>query len=366
MSLKAPRETAEYQSHNHCQCEFCISRRNVNAKKWTASRRANILHHAMFRNGCGCKCHDDLAKCNFDKENNPTDFDPNSPVPVNQTVLNALRMRGCTGVKSRQKSNDAVEDDALRDLDRLERLLILEHKTRVSDALQSDQFAFLRRNGKERRPEPLPSGVYSSAARGQHHPTAQDGSGFPGGAAIDTNYLGDSTRPGALGSRVGPETIREAYLLAHRCPVTPPPQCRASHQLQDALEDVRMVAMDPINPSNRLQLCRLLHKHGKGEAPNEAELQRLLSKNSDKAGQGLAKHTLASLRTSAEHPQGTGVVWYTGLKHGDVLGCPKQGNCNCAASCNGGAACCSCCLTKDDNFTSKAAHSASGPPGCCS
>lgn len=345
MSLKAPRETTEYQSHNHCQCEFCTSRRNVNAKKWTVGRRAQMLHHAMQRNGCCCKCHDDLTKCTFDLERNPTDFDPNYPVPVNQTALNALRMRGCGGANGTQKSKDALEDDALHDLDRLERLLILEHKTRVNDALKADRLAFLRRTGKEMRPEPLPPGVNPTAVRAHYQATGGEAVEPAEGEGMKTNYLGDSAYPGALGSRVGPETIREAYALAHRCPVTPPPQCRASHQLQDTLEDVRMVTMDPINPSNRLQLRRLLQKHGKGEPVDEIELQRLLSQTAGKTSEGQPKHTLASLRTSFDHPQGTGVVWYTGLKPGDVLGCPQKGNCGCSAACNGGGACCSCCLS---------------------
>lgn len=358
MSLKAPRETTEYQSHNHCQCEFCTSRRNVNAKKWTIGQRAQMLHHAMHRNGCCCKCHDDLTKCTFDLEHNPTDFDPNSPVPVNQTALNALRMRGCGGANGVGKSKDRADEDALQDLDRLERLLILEHKTRVNDALKADRLAFLRTTGKERRPEPLPPGVNPNALRTQYHAPLGGASGSPAGAGISTNYLGDSAFPGALGSRVGPETIREAYLLAHRCPVTPPPQCHASHQLQDTLEDVRMVTMDPINPSNRLQLRRLLHKHGKGEEVDEMELQKLLSKNSGKVAQGKPKYTLASLRTSFDHPQGTGVVWYNGLKPDDVLGCPKAGNCGCSAACNGGAPCCSCCLQNNGGI-----QKCNGAPG---
>lgn len=326
MSLKAPRETAEYQSHHHCQCDFCNSRRNVNAKKWTVGRRAQMMHHAQLRNNCCCKCHDDMTACTFAKGNNPTDFDPNYPVPVNQTALNAARGRNGLPANAGQavpKSKDEEAQDALNDLDRLERLLILEHKARVKESLDADRLGMLRRTGKELRPEPLPPGYHpgSDNLYGVNAGADYSGAGVDG-ARNGSNYIGDSQYPGALTDGVDPETVREAYILAHRCPVTPPPQCRASHRLQDTLEDVRFVTMDPINPSNRRTLRRMLGATEPDASAGEEDYQAQLSGG---VIGGPQKETLASLRATTDHPQGTGVVWYKGLKFGDVIGPGQQG-----------------------------------------
>lgn len=346
MSLKAPRETAEYQSHHHCQCDFCNSRRNVNAKKWTVGRRCQMLQHAQLRNGCCCKCHDDLTQCHFAKGNNPTDFDPNYPVPVNQTALNAARGRNGLAVNGNGdkfgKTKDEEAQDALNDLDRLERLLILEHKARVKDSLEADRLGMLRRTGKDLRPEPLPPGYQAGNGAGCYGGNMDGGYGGPENGGVNgsqrygSNYVGDSQYPGALGDGVDPETIREAYVLAHRCPVTPPPQCRASHRLQDTLDDVRLVTMDPINPANRRSLRRLLHSNGigSGDGFSDEDSQTQLSTGGaaagGRAGQGKpVKNTLAGLRTTTDHPQGTGVVWYKGLKFGDVVAPGQTNGCCC-------------------------------------
>lgn len=333
MSLKAPRETAEYQSHHHCQCDFCNSRRNVNAKKWTVGRRAQMLQHAQLRNGCCCKCHDEMTKCTFAKGNNPTDFDPNYPAPVNQTALNAARGRGLPpnvdGSNGAPRSKDEEAQDALKDLDRLERLLIMEHKARVNASLEADRAGMLRRTGQELRPEPLPPGYcpgvgcpYGAPDNGADGP--RDGAERVGAPRNGSNYVGDSQYPGALGDGVDPETVREAYLLAHRCPVTPPPQCHAAHRLQDTLDDVRLAAMDPINPYNRRSLRRVLAANGAGEMPYDYDSQVQLAVAGAGAGAPGARRssepreTIASLRSKVDHPQGTGVVWYKGLKFGEV------------------------------------------------
>lgn len=327
MSLKAPRETQEYQSHHHCQCDFCNSRRNVNAKKWTVGRRAQMLQHAQLRNNCCCKCHDELTACTFAKGRHPTDFDPNSPVPVNQTALNAARGRNglppLGNGEGAPKTKDEEAQDALNDLDRLERLLILEHKARVKDSLDADRLGMLRQTGKELRPEPLPPG-YTPGANNNYGSGPQEG--YPcgdGTGRVGTNYVGDSDYPNGLCDGADPETIREAYILAHRCPVTPPPQCRASHRLQDTLDDVRFVAMDPINPQNRRSLRRILNGQ-KGSECNcfdedgQIQLSSGAAGGAGGAGSG-EKETLASLRSKTDHPQGTGVVWYRGLKFGQVV-----------------------------------------------
>lgn len=211
------------------------------------------------------------------------------------------------------KSAEEQSKDALNDLDRLERLLILEHKARVNASLEADRAGILRRTGKDLRPEPFPPGYVAGRQGGTTTPEEEARKGNRG-----SNFVGDSRYPGALGNGVEPETIREAYELAHRCPVTPPPQCRASHQLQDVLEDIRVVTMDPINPQNRRNLQRLLHAHGRGETPEEIKPESI--PDPDLIAPNGEKHTMATLRTSTDHPQGTGVVWRKGLKFGEVVG----------------------------------------------
>lgn len=283
-----------------------------------------MLQHCQLRNGCCCKCHDDLTHCTFSQLNNPTDFDPNHPVPVNQTALNAARGRNGLPAgdasATKPKSKDEEADDALKDLDRLERLLILEHKERVKESLDADRLGMLRATGKDLRPEPLPPGYVAGRNSLKN---MSDLSGAPGAAARNgSNYVGFSDDVG-FGENMDPETIREAYILAHRCPVTPPPQCRASHRLQDVVDDVRMVALDPCNPHNRRSLRRVLNSNGIGEPLADEDAQRQVSggvlNGGSRNSQG-NKDTLASLRATSDHPQGTGVVWYKGLKFGDVIG----------------------------------------------
>lgn len=101
MSVKIPEPTIEYQSLNHCQCDFCNTRRAVNEKKWQVSQRALQLQHAKLRNGYGCTAASSKDVAHYTREHNPTCFDPNYPEPVNQTALNANRL---TRTKALDKS----------------------------------------------------------------------------------------------------------------------------------------------------------------------------------------------------------------------------------------------------------------------
>lgn len=320
MSVKVPAETVEYQSHNHCQCDFCSSRRSVNAKKLSVSQRAAQLQHAASQNGCCCRCHDAVNASTFAaSRNGNTTFDPEHPAPVNQTALNASRGRtgapngktGSTGAaqgnSAAGKSKEEEEKDAMEELDRLERLLILEHKARINATLEADRVATLR-DGKAattglRGPQPLPAG-YSTNGN-QQPPFNGSGSNYRGG---------DSLLDGA-----NAETIREAYELAHQCPVTPPVQCRSSHRLQDTMNDVRAVTMDPINPAGRVALQQVLYDNGMSATPPASASANKQQLYGSGKGDGTMMEkefgsSLAKNRTSHAHPQGAGVVWVNSQK----------------------------------------------------
>lgn len=322
MSVRNPHPTVEYQSHNHCECDFCQSRRNVNAKKLSVSQRALMVQHAQHRNGCCCSCHDAINACTFAKGRHPTTFDPSYPVPVNQTALNAARgrngvpggnqytiadSRGPRGAPNFNpiKTKDEEGQDSMKELDRLERLLILEHKARVAASLEADKLGSLRMK-EEDRPQPLPAGYTSPFGSNGEMPHAN------GSTLGRSNYKGDSAYPGALGDGADLPTVREAFVLAHECPVTPPPQCRASHRLQDTMNDVRFVTMDPINTDNRDTLQRLVYSDGVAStldhlpAASHGNGKEKTSTDGEKYEFG---NTLAQNRTSLRHPVGTGVVW---------------------------------------------------------
>lgn len=319
MSVKVPKETVEYQTHNHCQCDFCSSRRSVNAKKYSVSERAAQLQHAKQRNGCCCACHDAVNATTFAaSRGGNTAFDPEYPAPVNQTALNASNGRtgapnGQSTTSSAQQNGDGKtkktkeeeEKDAMDELDRLERLLILEHKARVNATLEADRLGTLRdgnaASSTRGGPLPLPPGYTPNGQTsfGQQPPFSGSGSNYRSG---DTMFVG-----------ADPETVREAYELAHQCPVTPPPQCRSSHRLQDTLNGVRAVTMDPINPAGRDAIQDVLYTNGMVSTPGasaSANQQQLYNADNERElGTSLAKN-----RTSHSHPQGAGVVWVNGKK----------------------------------------------------
>lgn len=239
MSINVPPETTQYQSHQRCKCDFCDSRRGVDAKKFTVR---NIIGHT----------HGARAAPSFELD------DPEHH--VHQTDLNARtgraglpngdkytiapdRAHRARGVHIDQtlngKSKEQEEQEAMEDLDRLERLLILEHKARMKTAADAEKLEQLQSTGKGPRPQPFDA---ASATVEAHDGLPPREEGTEGGV----------TR------RV---VTHEAYEREGRA-VTPPPHCDASHILQHTMDTVRDVTRDPVNRENAVVLQRLLHSQG--------------------------------------------------------------------------------------------------------
>lgn len=282
-----------------------------------------MLQHSQQQNGCCCKCHDALNATTFSKSRGgSTGFNPEYPEPVHQTALNESRGRygvpdgnkytiangttrsarqGMTGGSgSRTKEEEAA--DAMAELDRLERLLMLEHKTRVRAAMEADKLSSIGSLGSHRL-KPLPEDYKASLRqRGLEGSGGnEDGGTFRGDQSYGTNAC----------------TIHEAYDLAHDCPVPPPMQCHASHRLQDTLDDLRLVTMDPALPSNRSALKKVLFDNGIGngapQSDNTADGSGPAAADT-LGGTGRFGNSLAQIRNSNSHPQGAGVVWGPKLK----------------------------------------------------
>ncbi|KPI89597.1 hypothetical protein ABL78_1262 [Leptomonas seymouri] len=327
MSATAMQST--YPRH-HCGCDFCSSRRSVNAKKLAVSQIA-----AQQCGECTCQCHKKDRQ-----QNGASGFNPDFPEPVNQTALNASRGRngipggnqytiknrstragesGLQGSGNNASGKETAEQRQAREkaeLDALERLLIAEYKARTQATMEAERLKAASTNSAAHRPQPLPEGY--TIGDGQ----ANDNAGYDG----DSRPWGGS---GSYGQNAS--TIHEAYAMAQECPVTPPAHCHASHRLQDTMEDVRKVTSDPINPSNRRALQRLLNKNGLGNGEDYG------SESSPTRGDATGKtgingatenafgSSLAQIRTSNLHPRGAGVVWVSAsplqssVKDTDVL-----------------------------------------------
>ncbi|EAN78818.1 uncharacterized protein TEOVI_000826300 [Trypanosoma equiperdum] len=301
MSVKLPHVSVQYQSHQHCQCDFCNSRRNLNAKKSALMTTVSHLREQQALHNCCCQCHDSLSQRNYDRKPQEPSFELDDPEHhPNQTELNAKMGRNGLqhggeytippGVRAAQqcllngsngmaKTREEQEKDAMDDLDRLERLLVLEHKSRVKAAADAENFETLKRTGKG--PRPIPFDAPEEQVR-----------------------VKSATPP--QGTIVMPGTVREAYDAAHRCSVTPPPHCEDSHRLQHVIEKVRTVARDPANRDNAAALGAVLHRQcGAGTPPVSRE--------------GVATppiegmKTIGTLNTYGPRPEGAGVVWCRGL-----------------------------------------------------
>ncbi|CAJ1011161.1 hypothetical protein Q4I28_006474 [Leishmania naiffi] len=289
----------------HCGCDFCCSRRSVNAKKLAASQAAFQHSSAMQRNGCNCDCHSKGL-------GGVSSFDPDYPVPVNQTALNASRGRNGvpggnqytirnsstrvagTDASRRDGGNNSMKETAeereareAAELDALERLLMLEYKARTQATIEAERLKRNATSATARDPKPLPEGYSNSSTtdRMGHLESGMEGSFSPGTC-----------------------TIHEAYAMAHDCPAEPPVQCHASHRLQDTMDDVRKVTADPINTGNRRALQKILHQHGMAETPT-IESGAVTSKAASGTEQNAFGSSLAQIRTSYAHPRGAGLVW---------------------------------------------------------
>lgn len=295
----------------HCGCDFCSSRRSVNAKKLAVSQRA-----AQQRSGCNCQCHSKDGQ----RGAHESTFDPEYPEPVNQTALNASRGRngvsggnqytiqnrstrlGGNGTQGSAKGASDTETAEQRharetaELDALERLLIYEYKARTRATLETERLKAASANATARRPQPFPEG-YAIGSRG--------GDGTADFDDADATW----GRSQSAGSMRNAATIHEAYAQAQACPVTPPAQCHASHRLQDTMDDVQRITRDPVNPDNRRSLQRLLQGNGAGGGSGEATPARGNSAGSNSAAANTFGSSLAQIRTSNAHPHGAGVVW---------------------------------------------------------
>ncbi|CBZ29420.1 conserved hypothetical protein [Leishmania mexicana MHOM/GT/2001/U1103] len=298
----------------NCGCDFCRSRRSVNAKKLAASQAAFQRSGTMQRNGCNCCCHSSGP-------GGVSSFDPEYPVPVNQTALNASRGRNGVpegnlytirnnstraagpGASQTAGGNGLMKETAAQqqareaaELDALERLLMLEYKARTQATMEAER---LKRNATSatiRGPKPVPEGYTSGSIADRMGYSASGAEGHGRTAVGEGTFV-----PGAC-------TIHEAYAMAHDCPAEPPAQCHASHRLQDTLDDVRKVTADPVHTGNRRALQQLLHQHGMAEAP--------MSENGATTGKAASRiepnafgSSLAQIRTSYAHPRGAGLVW---------------------------------------------------------
>ncbi|KEG09178.1 hypothetical protein DQ04_05661000 [Trypanosoma grayi] len=293
MSVKVPYESVQYQSHHHCQCDFCNSRRTVNAKKFGVSSTVAQLQALQRKNNCCCSCHEVLASRSLGDKAAPS-FELDDPEHhVNQTALNTKM--GRTGIPggdkytitsggpaggskcgSKMMTREEQEKEAMDDLDRLERLLILEHKARVKATTEAERLNHLRSTGKGLRPQPFDA----CAERTENN-----------GAPLQQLDAAQAS------------TIREAYDRAQRCSVTPPPHCEASHRLQHTIDDVRAVARDPINRNNAAALQQVLYREGvPGATPTPSETCDALN--------GVTGTTVGKrVNYSGPRPEGAGVVW---------------------------------------------------------
>ncbi|RNF19355.1 uncharacterized protein Tco025E_04166 [Trypanosoma conorhini] len=302
MSVKVPYGSVQYQSHHHCQCDFCDSRRSVDAKKRGVGAALEQFHASQQKSNSHPLNAAAPGKAGAGK--GAPSFELDDPEHhVNQTELNAKMGRtglpegdkytiatggtrgACgsgAGVAVKPKTKEEQEAEAMEDLDRLERLLILEHKARVKATADAERHALLESTGKGPRPQPfeaLPPPPAEAEAK-------------------------DATKMGSGVYQAG--TIREAYENAHRCSVTPPPHCEASHLLQHTMDDVREVARDPVNKRNPVKLQNILQLQGaQGATPKS-----LSPGQADAAGSGVGDSTAKrGWGYFGPRPEGAGVVW---------------------------------------------------------
>ncbi|RNF11400.1 hypothetical protein TraAM80_01017 [Trypanosoma rangeli] len=301
MSVTVPYGPVQYQSHHHCQCDFCNSRRTVEAKKRGVDTAVTQLHSSQQQKNT-YPSHA-AASGKLGAQNGVASFELDDPEHhVNQTELNAKMGRtglpegnkytiatgGTRGARSagvvvpaKPKTKEEQEAEAMEDLDRLERLLILEHKARVKATADAERLALLESTGKGPRPQP-----------------------FEAPSPSLTEEIQKKVRKGA--SLYQPGTIREAYENACRCSVTPPPHCEASHLLQHTMDDLRDVARDPINKKNPEKLQNILQIQGaQGATPKS-----LSPGQADADANGVGDSTAKKWRDYlAPRPEGAGVVW---------------------------------------------------------
>ncbi|EPY33258.1 hypothetical protein STCU_02370 [Strigomonas culicis] len=299
MSGKLPSESVEYQykPFNKCQCPYCTKRREANATKFATSQSALRHSYGKSQAGCECLCHSKRNDATYNKSHNATAFDPDYPAPVNQTALNASRGRtggkgGKSGATLAATAPDGDAPDAMQELDRLERLLIEEHNARVRATLEAERLSGLRQTGTTGRPRELPEDM--KASHNEFAPMETSDANGSGGYGYGAGNTYGSTNRQA--------TIREAFDAAHRCPVTPPVQCTASHQLQDTLDGVREITRDPVNSDNRGRLGRIAN--GEREPKKVEQHPDDASANEFEFGNSLAQNVRSGYR-----PYGAGMVW---------------------------------------------------------
>ncbi|ORC92548.1 uncharacterized protein TM35_000033010 [Trypanosoma theileri] len=316
MSVKVPEESVQYQSHNHCKCDFCNSRRTVNEKKLGVSSRVADLQALQRQNNCCCSCHEVLAGRSLKGKTAPN-FELDHPEHhVNQTELNArmgrtglptgdkytisaghtVRGKGDTSPGVGMMTREEREKAAMEDLDRLERLLILEHKSRVKAAADAHNLEMRQSTGKGLRPQPFD-------VTGEGVGATVGGLQSTGMTTRDAGMHGTPVQGTVV---VQPGTIREAYDLAQRCSVTPPPHCEVSHRLQHTINDVRAVARDPVNRKNTGKLRHVLQREGvSGVTPTVSD------KSDEQNGAAAAMGTTTERPANyfGPRPEGAGVVW---------------------------------------------------------
>lgn len=270
MSTKVPQGLMRHQKHHNCQCHFCLTHREADAKDWEKSHRMRMSHHAKHRQGMACDIVSPEDAASYGKQyGHCTSFNPDYPEAVNQTERNAHRLQRqqqkpqCCAAAQRDTpargGGESVTNyqQAYEDLDELEKLLIAEHKARVEAACEADRLTLLRSKGSAVGEQ------YDNDAHARHCHLSTQTRRYPHSCTTPESCAAAPTEaattccgnhceengPSQL-SCVSRQTIHDAFERAHRCPVTALPQCQASRELQDTLNDLRMIVMDPLNKSN--------------------------------------------------------------------------------------------------------------------
>ncbi|EAN91901.1 hypothetical protein C3747_18g80 [Trypanosoma cruzi] len=243
MSVKVPYGSVEYQSHHHCQCDFCDSRRKVGAKKFALSSAIAKQKAQQNQHNCCCPGHDASAKQPLSGNGAPS-FELDDPEHhVNQTELNAkmgrtglpdgnqyttavggtrgLRGAGESGT-AKAKTREELEEEKMEELDRLERLLILEHKARAKATADAEILSLRQSTGRGPCPKPLEAVPPLPVEDGM-----------------------DQTMQGTGAYQAG--TARETHENAHESFVASPPHGETSQLPQQTVRDGHELARESMN-----------------------------------------------------------------------------------------------------------------------
>ncbi|EKF31353.1 hypothetical protein MOQ_004807 [Trypanosoma cruzi marinkellei] len=290
MSVKVPYGSVEYQSHHHCQCDFCDSRRKVGAKKFAVSSAIEKKKAQQNQHNCCCPGHDASVQQSLAGKGTPS-FELDDPEHhVNQTELNAKMGRtglpdgnqyttavsGTRGFRgaggsgtAKAKTKEEQEEEKMEELDRLERLLILEHKSRAKATADAEILSLRQSTGRGPYPKPLEAVPLPPLP-------AENGM--------------NQTMQGTGAYQAG--TTRETHENAHESFVASPPNGEASQLPQQTVGNGRELARESMN-----------------QQQNNAAFGRSLQADAS-AAKGAGDSTVKRpWDYFGPRPEGAGVVW---------------------------------------------------------